>query len=55
MDKREINKCVLEIFDSLCERKGFDDWWFNLDDDITEEIEDEVRGIIERRINKTEE
>lgn len=47
---REIKKCVLEIFDSLCERKGFDDWWYNLDDSITEEIENEIEEIIERRV-----
>ena len=47
---REIKKCVLEIVDSLCERKGFDDWWYNLDDSITEEIENEIEEIIERRV-----
>ena len=39
---REIKKCVLEIFDALCDRSGFDDWWYNLDDDTQEEIENEI-------------
>lgn len=47
---KEIKKCVLEIFDSLCERKGFDDWWYNLDDSITEEIENKVEEIIKCRL-----
>jgi hypothetical protein len=46
---KEIKKCVLEIFDSLCGRNGFDDWWYNLDDNTTEEIEKEVEEIIKRR------
>lgn len=48
----EIKKCVLEIFDLLCDFKGFDDWWYNLDDSITEEIEKEVEEIIKRRFEK---
>ena len=47
---REIKKCVLEIFDALCDRSGFDDWWCNLDDDTQEEIENEIEEIIERRV-----
>jgi hypothetical protein len=47
MSKREIKKCVLEIIDSLGNRSGFDDWWYNLDDDIEKEIERELEGIIE--------
>jgi hypothetical protein len=52
MSKLEIKKCVLEIIDSLGDRKGFDDWWYNLDDDIEEEIITELESIIERRLNK---
>jgi hypothetical protein len=52
MNKLEIKKCVLEIIDSLCDRSGFDDWWYNLDDDIEEEIITELESIIERRLNK---
>ena len=52
MSKREINKCVSEILDSLCNRSGFDDWWYNLDDDTEKEIEKELRDIIERRLNQ---
>ena len=47
---KEIKKCVLEIFDSLCERKGFDDWWYNLDYNITKEIENKIEEIIKRRL-----
>tara|TARA_R110002110_G_scaffold201607_5_gene412622 strand:+ start:1129 stop:1302 length:174 start_codon:yes stop_codon:yes gene_type:complete len=52
MSKREIKKCVLEMLDSLCDRSGFDDWWYNLDDDIEREIEKELEDIIERRLNQ---
>ena len=52
MNKREINKCVSEILDVLYSRKGFDNWWSNLDDDIEKEIENELKDIIERRLNK---
>jgi hypothetical protein len=54
MSKLEIKKCVLEIIDSLCDRNGFDDWWYNLDDDIEKEITTELESIIERRLNKDE-
>jgi len=47
---REIKKCVLEILDALCNRGGFDDWWYNLDDSIIEKIENEIEEIIERRV-----
>lgn len=50
MNKLEIKKCVLEIIDSLCDRNGFDDWWYNLGDDIEEEITSELESIIERRM-----
>jgi regulator of sigma D len=50
MSKLEIKKCVLEIIDSLCDRNGFDDWWYNLGDDIEEEITSELESIIERRM-----
>jgi hypothetical protein len=51
---REIKKCVLEIFDTLCDRGGFDDWWYNLDDNIQEDIESSIEGIITRRLGKNE-
>ncbi len=50
MSKLEIKKCVLEIIDSLCDRNGFDDWWYNLGDDIEKEITSELESIIERRV-----
>lgn len=54
MMNKEIKKCVLEIIDSLCERSGFDDWWYNLDEDITNEIQKEIEEIIEKRLNKVQ-
>lgn len=52
MTKIEIKKCVLEIMDSLYNRKGFDDWWDNIGEDIEGEIENELFEIIDRRLNK---
>ena len=52
MNKREIKICALEIIDSLCDRGGFDDWWYNLDDDIETEIISELENIIEKRFKK---
>lgn len=52
MKKKEIKKCVIEILDSLCDRGGFDDWYFNLSEDIQEEIERDLFGIVNRRINE---
>jgi hypothetical protein len=49
MSKLKIKKCVFEILDSLCDRRGFDDWWYNLDDGIQEEIESNIEEIIKRR------
>jgi hypothetical protein len=34
----------------LCDRNGFDDWWYNLGDDIEEEITAELESIIENRL-----
>lgn len=52
--KVEIKKCVGEIIDSLCNRKGFDDWWYNLGDDIEDEIIIEIENIIKNRLDKDE-
>lgn len=52
MNKVEIKKCALEIIDSLCDRGGFDDWWYNIDDDIEAEIISELENIIEKRFKK---
>ena len=49
---REIKKCVLEIFDALCDRSGFDDWWYNLDDEVEKEITDKLEEIVKRRFEK---
>lgn len=52
MNKVEIKKCALEIIDSLCDRGGFDDWWYSIDDDIEAEIISELENIIEKRFKK---
>lgn len=52
MNKKEIKICALEIIDSLCDRGGFDDWWYNLDDEIETEIISELENIIEKRFKK---
>ena len=52
MEKREIKKCVGEIIDTLCDRGGFDDWWYNLDDEVEKEITDKLEEIVEKRFNK---
>ena len=52
MEKREIKKCVGEIIDELCNRNGFDDWWYNLDDEVEKEITDKLEEIVEKRFNK---
>jgi len=50
MKKQEIKKCVGEIIDELCDRNGFDDWWYNLDDEVEKEITDKLEEIVERLI-----
>lgn len=52
MNKLEIKKCVLDIIDTLCDRKGFDDWWDHIDDEIEEEIKLELETIIQSRLNQ---
>jgi hypothetical protein len=49
MDK-EIKKTSQEIIDMLCDRKGFDNWWYSLDDDIENEIISEIEKIIQNRL-----
>jgi hypothetical protein len=48
----EIKNCVGEIIDGLCDRKGFDDWWYNLDDEVEKEITDKLEEIVKRRFEK---
>ena len=54
MNNLKIKKCVLEILDVLCDRSGFDDWWYNLDDDTQENIESSIEEIIKRRLDTNE-
>jgi len=37
---------VNEIFEFLCDRGGFDDWWYGIDESIQSEIKDEIVKII---------
>lgn len=53
MDKREIKKCVYKILDAFCNRAGFDDWWYDLGEEIEQEIIKELEDIISKRINKS--
>jgi len=46
---REVFKSVAEIIDYLCTLNGFDDWWYNLDDETENEIETKLRKIISKR------
>jgi hypothetical protein len=52
MTKIKIKKTVFEIIDTLCGRNGFDNWWYNLDDEIQEKITKEIEEIIKRRLIK---
>ena len=54
MNNLKIKKCVLEIFDSLCDKSGFDDWWYNLDDVTQEDIESSIEEIIKKRLDTNE-
>jgi hypothetical protein len=55
MSEREIKKCVYKILDAFCNRAGFDDWWYDLGEEIEQEIIEELEGIISKRINKSTE
>ena len=46
--KREdtVNKIISE----LTNRKGFDDLWYNLDDDIRTEIKESLKSIVDEKM-----
>jgi len=50
--KIQVKKTVGEIIDKLYDRKGFDDVWDSIDDDIEAEIIKELETVIERRLYK---
>lgn len=54
MDKKiAVKKTVIEIFNALSDRGGFDGWWDNIDWETKNEIEAEIETIIENQlINK---
>ena len=41
--RRNNEELSQTIIDTLCERKGFDNWWYDLDDDIQEEILEQIQ------------
>lgn len=51
MKNLDNKKIALEIIDSLCDRRGFNDWWNNMDDEINEEIINEIENIIKKRLD----
>lgn len=53
MTRREIKKTVLELIDCLCSRAGFDDWYYSLDENTSDEIERELYSLILRRIEES--
>lgn len=48
--KNEI-KIVEEILTELNGRKGFDDWWYNIDEEIQDEIKDDLIEIVKNNEN----
>ena len=47
------NQIVTAVLKSLCARGGFDDWWYNLGEDIKEEITLELLNIISNNLPKS--
>lgn len=35
-----------DIIDTLCDHKGFDNWWYDLEDEIQAEILEELEEVI---------
>jgi hypothetical protein len=50
MGKIEVKKFVGEIIDSLCNDKGFEKWWYGLDDEVEMEIISDLEKIIKKRL-----
>lgn len=53
MEKKEIKKTALEIIDLLCDKSGFDDWWYNLSNSTENKIIKEIEDVINKRDNKS--
>jgi hypothetical protein len=53
--RRDITKSDMEteiideIINNLCDRSGFDDWWWNIGEDIQNEIKEEMLNIIKSK------
>tara|TARA_R110000796_G_scaffold58413_4_gene134884 strand:+ start:33579 stop:33776 length:198 start_codon:yes stop_codon:yes gene_type:complete len=49
----ELNKCVYDVIEILCdESKPFDGWWMNLDEKDAELFHKKLFNVLNRRINK---
>ena len=46
-----LKKTTLEILNLLCENKGFEKWYFQLNDKSLNKIESDMLKILKRRIN----
>lgn len=42
------HRIVREIILRLLTRKGFDDWWFNMDQETREEIHQELESAVDK-------
>jgi hypothetical protein len=40
------NEIIESIIETFCGRHGFDDWWYNIDTSVQEEIKEELKDII---------
>jgi hypothetical protein len=51
MKNIEIKKSVLEIIDMLCDQSmGFEDWFYNLDDEKESELIKKIENILTLRL-----
>ena len=48
----KANRVVQAVLKALNNRRGFDDWWGNLDDDIRREIERKLIAAIEPHVRR---
>ena len=44
--KGNVEPVIADIIGALDDRKGFDDWWDELDEDIQDDIKDELVEIV---------
>lgn len=46
MSDRKEREAAQAVIDELTDRRGFDDWWFGIDEEIQQEILDTITEII---------